>query len=138
MRWHHQLNGHGFEPTPGVGDGQGGLACCSPWGRKEPDTTERLNSSKVWQAFTNMDCHGEKAPTFSNLFPTFCGEESSVQGEDTWPPLSTFCPEDSEPPSGLWSSQRTARMCSHNLRCAYLHGYFLFLIRDPCPLPVMT
>ena len=32
--WHHQLNGHGFGWTPGVGDGQGGLACCSSWGRK--------------------------------------------------------------------------------------------------------
>ena len=41
--WHHQLNGHEYEWTPGVGDGQGGLACCSPWGRKESDTTERLN-----------------------------------------------------------------------------------------------
>ena len=32
--WHHQLNGHEFEQTLGVGDGQGGLVCCSPWGRK--------------------------------------------------------------------------------------------------------
>ena len=43
VRWHHQLNGHGFGWTPGVGDGQGGLACCSSWGRKELDTTEQLN-----------------------------------------------------------------------------------------------
>ena len=41
--WHHQCNGHGFEWTTGVGDGQGGLECCSPWGRKESDMTERLN-----------------------------------------------------------------------------------------------
>ena len=41
--WHHQLNGHEFEQTPGVGDGQGGLACCGPWGHKELDTTEQLN-----------------------------------------------------------------------------------------------
>ena len=38
--WHHRLNGHGFGGTLGVGDGQGGLACCSPWGRKELDMTE--------------------------------------------------------------------------------------------------
>ena len=38
--WHHQLNEHKFEQTPGVGDGQGGLACCSPWGHKESDVTE--------------------------------------------------------------------------------------------------
>ena len=40
--WHHRLNGPGFGWTPGVDDGQGGLACCS-WGCKESDTTERLN-----------------------------------------------------------------------------------------------
>ena len=41
--WPHQLNEHEFVWTPGVGDGQGGLACCDSWGRKESDTTERLN-----------------------------------------------------------------------------------------------
>ena len=41
--WHHRLDGRESEWTPGVGDGQGGLACCSPWGRKESDMTERLN-----------------------------------------------------------------------------------------------
>ena len=41
--WHHRHNGHGFGWTPGVGDGQGGLACCGSWGHKESDTTERLN-----------------------------------------------------------------------------------------------
>ena len=41
--WHHWLDGHKSEWTPGVGDGQGGLACCNSWGRKESDTTERLN-----------------------------------------------------------------------------------------------
>ena len=38
--WHHQLDGHGFGWTPGVGDGQGGLACCDSWGHKESDMTE--------------------------------------------------------------------------------------------------
>ena len=38
--WHHQLNGYEFEQAPGVGDGQGSLVCCSPWGHKESDTTE--------------------------------------------------------------------------------------------------
>ena len=41
--WHHRLNGHEFGWTPGVGDGQGFLACCGSWGRKESDMTERLN-----------------------------------------------------------------------------------------------
>ena len=37
--WHHQIDGHEFEQAPGAGDGQGSLACCSPWGRKESDVT---------------------------------------------------------------------------------------------------
>ena len=41
--WHHQLDGLEFEQPPVVGDGQGGLVCCSPWGSKESDTTEGLN-----------------------------------------------------------------------------------------------
>ena len=41
--WHHQLNGYEFESTLGIGDGQGGLSCCSPWGHKELDATEQLN-----------------------------------------------------------------------------------------------
>ena len=41
--WHHRLNGHEFEQTLGVGDGQGGLACCDSWCRKESDMTELLN-----------------------------------------------------------------------------------------------
>ena len=41
--WHHRLNGHEFEQAPGVGDVQGSLMCCSLWGRKESDMTERLN-----------------------------------------------------------------------------------------------
>ena len=45
--WHHQLNGHGFGLTPGVGDGQGSLACCSSWAWKESDTTERLNWTEL-------------------------------------------------------------------------------------------
>ena len=41
--WHHRLDGHEIGSTPGVGDGQGGLPCSIPWGRKELDMTERLN-----------------------------------------------------------------------------------------------
>ena len=45
--WHHRLNGYEFEPTPGDGEGQGSLVCCSPWGRKESDTTEQLNNKQT-------------------------------------------------------------------------------------------
>ena len=46
--WHHRLDGHEFEQAVGVGDGQGGLVCCSPWGRKESHTTERLNRADLF------------------------------------------------------------------------------------------
>ena len=49
--WHHQLNGHKFEHSPGDGEGQGSLACCSLWSHEESDITERLNS--------NLDIHLE-------------------------------------------------------------------------------
>ena len=44
--WHHRLNEHESEQTSGDGKGQGSLVCCSPWGRKESDTTERLNNEQ--------------------------------------------------------------------------------------------
>ena len=51
--WHHRLDGRESEWTPGVGDGQGGLACCDSWGRKESDTTERLNWTELMLALWN-------------------------------------------------------------------------------------
>ena len=57
--WHHQLNGHECEQSPEVGEGQGGLACCSPWGHKESDTTGRLNWTVCWvmsDSYDPMDC----------------------------------------------------------------------------------
>ena len=47
--WHHRLNRHGFGWTPGVGDGQGGLACCGSRGHKESDTPERLDWTRTWK-----------------------------------------------------------------------------------------
>ena len=47
--WHHRLSGHEFEQAPGDSEAQGSLACCSPWGRKELDTTERLSNSSTEQ-----------------------------------------------------------------------------------------
>ena len=47
--WHHRLNGHEFEQAPGDGEGQGSLACCSPWGCKELDMTEQLNENNKWK-----------------------------------------------------------------------------------------
>ena len=53
--WHHGLDGHESEWTPGDGDGQGGLACCDSWGRKESDTTEWLNWTEAFFIFRSSD-----------------------------------------------------------------------------------
>ena len=81
--WHRWLDGHEFEQVPGVGDGQGSLQCCSPWGRKESDMTERLNWTelKVWTPSTTwvallIWC------TLSLKFPQFCYSGSHLFGED--------------------------------------------------------
>ena len=47
VEWHHQLNGHEFEQALGNNEGLGSLACCSPWGLKESDVTEGVNSSST-------------------------------------------------------------------------------------------
>ena len=54
--WHHQLNGHEFELTPGDGERQGNLACCSPWGHKESDVMEWLNNNIPQKIFLNAIC----------------------------------------------------------------------------------
>ena len=56
--WHHRLNGHEFEQTLGVGDGQGSLACCSPWGHKELDMTEQLNWTIWMLCIPYISIHG--------------------------------------------------------------------------------
>ena len=67
VRWHHQHDGHKFEKTPGVGDGQGSLGCCTPWGRKESDMTERLNWIK--SQVDGLDT--QYIPIFVVHLPTF-------------------------------------------------------------------
>ena len=64
--WHHGLDGRGVEWTPGVGDGQGGLACCDSLGHKESDTTERLN-------WTELNIPLPELITFYLSTHIFCG-----------------------------------------------------------------
>ena len=64
--WHHWLDGRESEWTPGVGDEQGGLACCDSWGRRESDTTERLN----WTELTlNILSYKQNMDSFFPKFP---------------------------------------------------------------------
>ena len=66
--WHHRLDGRGFGWIPGVGDGQGGLACCGPWGHKESDTTERLNGMILYFVSFILTALFEFTHYFSNNF----------------------------------------------------------------------
>ena len=69
--WHHQLDGREFEWTPGVGDEQGGLACCDSWGRKESDTTERLNWTELMNIFMHLYLPSEHKLTEGRYFLTY-------------------------------------------------------------------
>ena len=86
---HHRLNGHGFGWIPGIGDGQGGLECCNFWGRKESDTTERLNwltylSSKVKLMSTLMMIQIDS--TVQGLWkPALLSEKPHLSQEHTEP-----------------------------------------------------
>ena len=73
--WHHHLNGHGFVWTLGVGNGQGGLACCCSWGCKHSDSTERLNWRNYFElVLTTLSSHwGNHRHHFTNEGPSFQG-----------------------------------------------------------------
>ena len=78
--WHHRLNERGFEQTPGAGDGQGGLVCCSPWGCKELDTNEGLNynNSSIpsrWESLSGSIPSSQR--TFLNISYSAGGEFSA-------------------------------------------------------------
>ena len=79
--WHHQLDGHAIEQAPGVGDGQGSLACCSPWGHKELDTTEqtKLADHSIIKCFNwwrhSGRVHLPLPNTFSIFLCIFCAPD---------------------------------------------------------------
>ena len=75
--WHHGLNGHDFEWTPWIGDGQGGLACCSPWGRKELNTTEQLNWTQLINKLVINKC-----PSHSMVKPVAWSSSVSLGFKD--------------------------------------------------------
>ena len=82
--WHHWLNGHESEWTPGVGDGQGGLACCDSWRRKELDMTERLNWTEQTEIRVNIEVsffvflHSRKRALWFLLSTIICNIPLSV------------------------------------------------------------
>ena len=87
--WHHRLNGHKFEQTPGDGEGQGSLVCCSSWGHKELDTTEWLNNTVKGEAkvdvFLQLPCFLHDSVNVSNLISgSSASLKSSLESGKSW------------------------------------------------------
>ena len=80
--WHHWLNGRESGWTLGVGDGQGGLACCDSWGRKESDTTEQLNWTEHWLITLYMNVSYVQHYI---LYGLYCVLSRSVLSNSLWP-----------------------------------------------------
>ena len=78
--WHHWLDEHEFEQTSGVGDGQGGLACCSPWGCKESDMTERLD----WSDREQYEDFFRKTRNKTTMWPRNLTTEHIPWENDNW------------------------------------------------------
>ena len=88
VAWHHWLNGREFRQAPGDGEGHGNLACCSPWGRKESDTTERLNNSNGSALST-----GSLLSVFSKFFSWSSFPFLSPSSASLLPPTARACPK---------------------------------------------
>ena len=116
VRWHHRLSAHEYEQAPGVGDGQGGLACCSPWSGQESDTTEQLKWLTVWTlnllpitALSTEEIPKKKARSLSSKswecrsdkrwrFDSWVGK---IPWRRAWQPTLVFLPGDSID-RGVW------------------------------------
>ena len=82
--WQHRPDGHEFEWTPGVGDGQGGLTCCSPWGHQESDMTEQLNWIEDFISEWISVCPLDYQKTGSSSHKTLFSTEGSSACLSTW------------------------------------------------------
>ena len=108
--WHCWLNGHEFEQAPGVGDGQGSLACCSLWSRKESDMTKRpywkpkINLAKCYCLLNNIICYFVSFCTFEILIRQYSNNcnfflllyfsityTREFHSNVVWQPISTHC-----------------------------------------------
>ena len=80
IRQHHQLSGHEFEQTPGDNKGQGSLACFSPWGHKESDTTEQLNNKSAYNSEIHTEIFMDEMIYYLGLASTYL--EGEKVGKD--------------------------------------------------------
>ena len=83
--WHHRLEGHEFEQAPGDSEGQGSLACCSPCGCKESDTTERLNNNQGARSYPG-GLEGQRCENPTSAQPHETHKHGRESGSDTLVP----------------------------------------------------
>ena len=130
--WHHWHNGHGFRWTLGVGEGQGGLACCSSWGRKELDTTERLNWTELKESIINTKDQ-TLCSVGSEVKASACnaGDLGSIPGSGRSPgegngnPLQYSCLENPMGGGAGWATvHRVTRGCKESDTTEWLDFHF--------------
>ena len=116
--WHHRLDGREFEQTPGVCDGQGDLACCDSWGRKESDMTERLHWTELTEKLYNIRLKTSRGALFLPLSDVYVRSflcllytliktllhKSSAIKPCLWPWIEFFSSGDQESWRFLWFS----------------------------------
>ena len=111
--WHHQLNRHDFEQAPGDGQGQGKVACWSPWGCKEVDMTEWVNNNKNICLGSPGGSEGKESARGAgdlDLIP----ELGRCPGEENDYPLQCSCLENSMDRGGLWATVHGVQRVGHN------------------------
>ena len=98
--WHHHLNGYEFKQTLGVGEGQGSLVHCSPWGHKEPDTTEWLDNSNSIELPGGAGSQEPACQWRKCWRPRFSLWVQKIHWRRAWLPIPAFWPGESH---GQWS-----------------------------------
>ena len=126
--WHHQLDRHEFEQALGDGDGQGSLACCSPWGLKELDTTEWLSwTLPIWTVSRGKQKSWEEASLYvqtEHWFPIDCSKEAALLRMKPWP--RSRSPMNGLAPSSLQSCAEWQNEAAPFLVTYHFPGKFLF------------
>ena len=126
IEWHHQLNGHEFEQTPGDSEGQGSLVCCSPWGHKESDTTEQQWTAIIKRQSNLLNQETKlfkrpKRPQGDNALKTEKGNEIKKKKKNTVIEMAL-------PRLGLGTHKSKICLTSTTASCTYVGSFFNNLI----------